>query len=102
MVCCLLIELRYKSQHKFFHLNSCIVGELFCSPSFYTLNWVNSSIIYLVQVQYYSVTIVHNNYCVLIRKAILPIEAELGNVGESEGSASESESDEELDSYKED
>lgn len=33
------------------------------------------------------------------RKAILPIEAELGNVGESEGSASESESDEELDSY---
>ena len=47
-------------------------------------------------------TIVHNNYCVLIRKAILPIEAELGNVGESEGSASESESDEELDSYKED
>lgn len=33
------------------------------------------------------------------RKAILPIEAELGNVGESEGSATESESDEELDSY---
>ena len=33
------------------------------------------------------------------RKAILPIEAELGSVGESEGSASESESDEELDSY---
>ena len=32
------------------------------------------------------------------RKAILPIEAELGN-GESERSASESESDEELDSY---
>ena len=33
------------------------------------------------------------------RKAILPIEAELGNAGESEGSTSESESDEELDSY---
>ena len=44
-------------------------------------------------------TIVHNNYCNSCRKAILPIEAELGNVGESERSASESESDEELDSY---
>jgi hypothetical protein len=33
------------------------------------------------------------------RKAILPIEAELGNAGESEGSTSEGESDEELDSY---
>ena len=33
------------------------------------------------------------------RKAILPIKAELGNVGESKGSASESESDEELDNY---
>ena len=33
------------------------------------------------------------------RKAILPIEAELGNVGESESSVSERESDEELDSY---
>ena len=33
------------------------------------------------------------------RKAILPIEAELGNDGEPEGSASEIESDEELDSY---
>ena len=33
------------------------------------------------------------------RKAILPIEAELGNAGESEGNASENESDEEIDSY---
>ena len=102
MVCCLLIEFWYKSQHKFLHLNSCIVGELnFVTQVFIDLiGWIRQLYILCMD----SNNIIQWLLCITIivysyRKAILPIEAELGNVGESEGSASESESDEELDSY---
>ena len=95
MVCCLLIELQYKSQHKFLHLNSCIVGELnFVTQVFIDLiGWIRQLYILCMD----SNNIIQWLLCITIivysyRKAVLLI----GNVGESEGSASESESDEEL------